>query len=303
MANTNPILPAGIGDITAAEVLAGEYLRLLAERGNIMTHPAIMSITGPAGSNVVKVPHVGLEGYDILSARTPGTEVDSTALTDAHTDVTVAPYSKRYSVDDLSRHMAGGIINPTAFALDAAIAANQTALDIIANVTDGFTATVGSTGVDLTWADLIAAKATLAIAKASGAMLCILHPRQWGDLDVDALSLGGAIQHSEGLQSALVQGLGQYKGRFFGMDVFVSSRVPTANAGADRAGAVFTRGAVAFADVMYPDVPVDRGVNLGRALYEESRAGTFAQTNHMTHAIMGAAMGIDAAGVSVISDA
>jgi len=300
----NEILPAGIGDLHAQEVLAAEYLMLLAEQGNPFTHPAFMFATGAPGSNVVRVRHIGLgNGYNLLASATPGSEVANTALTDGSTDVTVARYSKRYFRDDLTKFMAAGLLNAELFAQDAAVAVTQTLLNLVANVTDGFAATVGTTTVDLLWSDIVDAKTTLAIAKAAGRMLALLHPRQWGDLDTDSLSLGGVPQQGAGLQGAVSAGLEQYKGNFFGIDFFTSSQVPTANTGADRAGAVFTRGAVAIADVEY-DVESDPNiVHLGRAIFERDRQGTYGATSYLTHAMLGTAMGIDAAGVSVISDA
>lgn len=304
MANTNPITATNNADLFNTEVMAGEYLRLLAARGNPLTHPAILHATGPAGSNVVRVPHIGLGGYNLLSAATPGSEVDSTTLSDGKTDVTVARYSKRYFLDDLMASAMGGLVNPQEFALDAAMSVTQTIVDLLADVIDGFSGnTVSNTGVDLTWAQVVTAKTLLAVDDAEGAMLAILHPVQWGDLDTDALSVGGALQNQAGLQGAISAGMESYKGRILGIDFFTSSRVNTANSAADYAGAIITRGAVAIADTMYPEVGADVLAHMGRAILERDRQGTYGGTSYMTHAFLGAAKAIDNAGCTITSDA
>lgn len=300
----NEILPAGIGDLTTTETMAAEFLMLLAERdGSIFTHPALLRATADSlTSNVVRVRHVGLGGYDTLSATTPGSEVGNTALSDGHTDVTVAMRAKRYNVDDLARVMTGGLINPMLFAQDAAIAVAVTLLGLLANVTDDFSSTVGNSGVDASWNNILDAKTTLAIAKAEGEMIGLLHPRQWGDLEVDALSLG--VLPAQTMAGVINQGLGgAYKGRWMGIDCFVSAQVPTANAAADRAGAIWTRGGVAWADAQMADEGDPNIINLGRARFERVRQGNYLATSWITSYACGVAKAIDGAGVSVITDA
>ncbi|HJN72355.1 MAG TPA: hypothetical protein QGF58_00360, partial [Myxococcota bacterium] len=122
---------------------------LLADRdGSVLTHPALFHATGSArSSNVVRVPHIGLGGYDLLTATTPGSEHANTALTDGSTDVTIAPRAKVYSIDDLAGFISDGKLDALAFAQDAAVSVAQTLISLIANVADDFTATAGTTTV------------------------------------------------------------------------------------------------------------------------------------------------------------
>ncbi len=297
------IVPSGIGDLIAGEVMAAEFLMLLAARGDsVLTHPALFHATAPdLRSTVVRVPHLGLMGYDILAATTPGSEVANTALTDASTDVTIASRAKVYSADDLARFIAGGLLDAQMFARDAVISISQTLVNLIANVTDDFTATAGTSGVNATWDDVVDAKTTLGIANAEGEMLGLLHPRQWGDLDTDALSMG--VLPAQSMGGVIMQGLGSYKGRYLGIDFFTSTRVPTANGGADRAGGIFTRGGVAWADAQMPPEADPNIVDLGRGRFERDRKGTFLETSYVTSWHAGVAQAIDAAGVSLITDA
>lgn len=302
----NEILPAGIGDLITQETLASEFLYLLAahDGGGIINHPALLQATAPnPTSNVVRVRHLGLRGTNILSATTPGSEIANTALSDGSTDVTIAMRALRYTADDLAQYMAGGMLDAAMFAQAAVVSINETLVDLIANVGDDFTATAGSSGVDLAWSDIVEAKATLGIANASGPMICVLHPRQWGDLEADALSLGALPAADGSMVGSISAGLGSYKGRYLGIDFFVSTRVPTANAGADRAGALFTRGGIAWADAMMPDEGDPNMVSLGRGRFERVRQGTYAATSYVISYAAGVAQAIDAAGVSIISDA
>lgn len=300
----NEILPAGIGDLITSQAMANEFLMLLADRdGSILTHPALLHATSPSlTSTVVRVPHVGLMGYNLLSATTPGSEIANTAFSDGSTDVTIALRAKRYNLDDLARVIANGKLDPVLFAQDAAISVAMTLISLIANVTDGFAAVAGSTGVDASWNDVLDAKALLGIAKAAGPMLGILHPRQWADLELDALSLG--VLPAASMGGVINQGLGSaYKGSWMGIDMYVSSEVPTANGGADRAGGIFTRGAIAWADAQLSPENDSNVVDMGRARFERVRQGHYAATSYVTSFAAGVALAIDAAGASLVTDA
>lgn len=299
----NEVLPAGIGDLITTQAMAAEFLMLLADRdAGLLMHPALLHATAPnLTSNVVRVRHVGLGGYDTLSATTPGSEVANTALSDGSTDVTIAMRAKRYNSDDLARVMAGDVINPVLFAQDAAISVAQTLIGLICNVTDDFTSTVGVSGSDATWNDVLDAKTTLAIAKAGGPMLGILHPRQWGDLETDALSLG--MVAAQTMAGVIDQGMDSYCGRWMGIDFYRHSAVPTADSGANRAGAVFCRGGVGWADAMIPTDNDPNIVSLGRARFERVRQGHYLATSFITSYACGVAKAIDGCGVTIKTDA
>lgn len=298
------ILPAGVTDLITSQAMSAEFMMLMADRdGSLLLHPALFYATSPSlTSTVVRVPHLGLGGYDLLGATTPGSEIANTALSDDKTDVTIAVKGKRYTLEQLARVIVNGRLDPVAFAQDAVISITQTAISLIANVTDDFSTTAGSSGVDATWNDILDAKTALAIAKVTGPLLGMLHPRQWGDLESDALTLG--VLPAQSMAGVVVQGLeGSYKGRYLGVDFFVSSHVPTANAGADRAGAVFGRGGVAWADAQFAPENDPNIVELGRGRFERVRQGTYGQTSYVTTYAFGVSKAIATAGVSVITDA
>ena len=79
--------------------------------------------------------------------------------------------------------------------------------------------------------------------------------------------------------------------------------MPTANAGADRAGGMFARGAVAWAD----GTPVADGdpkkVVLGKIMLAQDYDVASGETTTAMNYYCGVSQVIDAAGVSIISDA
>jgi hypothetical protein len=298
----NEIIPSSIADLLQSETVAAEVLYLLAERDmSILNHPALFQATHNGPSDVVRVPHLGLGGYDLLSAHTPGSEVANTALTDGKTDVTVAPVAKRYNLDDFAKYLSMGKLGPMAFAQDVVISYAQTLISKLANVGDDFTNTVGSTGVDITWDNILEGKGKLAVAKATGPLLCVLHPQQWNDLERAAMALG--VLPTESMEGTIIQGLQSYKGRYLGVDFFTSAHVPTANAGADRAGFMCARGGLAWADLSLDNDGDSNIVSFGRARLERARQGTYLSTSYVQSGVMGVAKAIDAAGVSIVTDA
>ena len=298
----NEITPSSIADLLQSETVAAEVMFLLADRDmSILNHPALFQATYNGPSDVVRVPHLGLGGYDLLAAHTPGAEVANTALTDGKTDVTVAPVAKRYNLDDFAKYLSMGKLGPAAFAQDVVISYAQTLISKLANVGDDFTTVVGSTTVNITWDNILEAKGALAVAKAAGPLLCVLHPQQWNDLERAALALG--VLPAESMGGAIMQGLNSYKGRYMGIDIFTSSYVPTANAGADRAGFMCATGGMAWADLDLGNDGDPNIVSYGRARLERVRQGQFLSTSYVQSGVMGVAKAIDAAGVSIITDA
>jgi len=200
---------------------------------------------------------------------------------------------------------AHGILNAEMMALDAVATYSATLRDLVANLVDNFSTTVGASGVDASIEDVLDAIAALEIAAVEGPYLAVIHPRQWHDIVKDAaLNSGGAVQFAQSSQAMLetMKGLG-YKGSLLGCDWFTTLDVPTANAGADRAGGIFGRGAIAWAQgpiVADPDLPQ---VNIGPVLLEKDREAADATTGFLMHVNLGAGEQIDAAGVSIITDA
>lgn len=307
----NEVTSSSFGDGTTAEVISLKHLLLLADRNALPSHPAILlgyqrDMAG-AGSSVVKVPHLGIFGYDILATGTEGSSTANTALTDGSSTITVVQKDKVYEASDLVRMIdATGVINADAFAMDAVVSVGATMLDMLANLVDNFSTTVGTSGVNATAANFLDCRTTLNIAMVPGPYLAVLHPRQWGDIVQDvATASGGAIQWNPGSQEMIssMVGLGA-QGNFMGVDVFTTTRVPTANAAADRAGGVFGAGAIVWADGTIPTENDPNQMVIGdKILFERVRTGRAGLTAFVQRKFIGMSEGLDGAGVSLITDA
>lgn len=302
------IVFTGIGDLTTAEALTNAYILLAAERNALQNHPALMyvgDIGVGARSSTLKIPHVGLMGYNLLSSTGDGSAVANTALTDGSSTVAVARYSKSYEASDLARMTAGGLVNIDMMAMDAVLSGALTLSSLIANLVDNFATTTGTTTVDATASNFLDAITALEIAHAPGPLMAVLHPVQWGDIRKDlALNTGGAIQFMAATQELVAYRGTGFVGSLAGVDVITSTFVPLANAGQDRAGGMFGRGALLWADGTIPtEGDPNQVVIAGKVLFERVRAGKSGLTAYVSHRYLGVVEGIDGFGVSIITDA
>ena len=303
----NETLFSGLSHNVLAALL-GEYELSLADRNGLPAHPALIRSPWPVGnpSAAIKIPVNSLMGADAMAAVAEDTDPGNTAFTETSATVTVAQKSKIYEASDLARMTAGGVFNPQLMAMEMVTSANHFLLAQAANLVDNFSTTTGSSGVNAAVADLLEAKALLAIAGVTGPLLGILHPRQWGDILADLATVsGGALQFLPGNEALLsrLQTLG-FQGNFLGLDIWTTKEVPTANAGADRAGGVFGRGALAYAIAPPPEtMGLPTLQNIGDVQFEIVRDGGASMTRFKGSIWTGATELIDAAGVSVITDA
>jgi N4-gp56 family major capsid protein len=118
-------------------------------------------------------------------------------------------------------------------------------LDVdICGILDDFSNTVGTTTVDLAVTDILSAIYTLEAADAPKPYVGVLHPVQINDLRVALESNANAPFQSQGIRAGTNE-LGPagngFAGEWFGIPLHFSTNVVTANAAADRAGAIFSR--------------------------------------------------------------
>jgi hypothetical protein len=294
MAAVNGIVLSGIGDLTLAEALNSEYLELLADRRSLPQHPALMyqGRINDMKSNVVKVSHLGMRGYDVVSQVADGAIVPNTSLTDGSSTITVVRYSKSYSASDLAKIVRAGILDPAIFAADAAQSVAGRMVQLAADVVDGFTLTGGTTATDLDAADILAVLGTADINELVGPFMGMLHGRQWADLQLDlGTAIGGSLQFNAAT-AELVGFKGQaFKGSWLGADWFVYNRVNSD--GTDRKGGLFGPGAVLWMDGAAPveDPSQQMSIN-GDILFERVRDGKSGETAYVQHSYRGMSLGI-----------
>lgn len=302
----NEIYYSGLGDVRASEILDRELHLLLADRASLRNHEALMRFDAQPGSSVLSIPFAGFDGYDLMSAVAENASTSNTAFTDASATLTIARQALQYQMSDLANMTDSVGVNVNALALSMVGSAEMRATEMILNVADDFTATVGSTGVDMSVDDFFDAQFTLTLANVTGSIVSALHTRQVTDLQNSLRAEGGAIQFIAATQDMLsVKGVG-FVGTLNGVDIYASSKVPTANTGADRAGSMFGRGAIGIVEgnplpIMGADgflFPAGRKV-----MVEFERDASGALTKVVGNYYAGVAIMQDGLGVSIITEA
>lgn len=303
---------AALSDVTVSAALHAELALKLADRADLMGHPALSyigSITG-TGSNVRKGPIWG-GSADQMAAVADGSSPANTSLSNASVSVTVARQALQRSATDLAA-MTWAFANPATLvqqlAKDMVTSARMRFTTMLTDITDGFTSTVGTSGSDFSVTNLFSAIGILQLASAPGPFVMLLHPQQLVDLQNSLRAETGALQFVPATPELMaIKGQG-YAGRFLNIDIYVSSTVPTANAGADRAGALMSYGAVAWADGV-PGIVTGAGglvipVDQGAKIYVElQRDASGALTKVVGNHFVGLAKAQDGLGVSIITDA
>ena len=111
---------------------------------------------------------------------------------------------------------------------------------------DGFSSSVGSTGVDLTPAVFKQAAYTARLNKVPGGVVAVLHPTQTSDIEDDILASSAVVYgDSAANQQVLNQQPGQMRGTFLGVPIYETTLTESLNTAADWSGAVFNKHAIA----------------------------------------------------------
>lgn len=234
---TNPTTTTTYDDVSYAAIITDMVLDAL--MATVVT-PGMLQMHDLSGeaSKAVKIPKAD---KFTAAAVAEGTELTNTALTSASVTGTASEVGIQATITDVldlsdipAAH--GARIRQLGRAL-----ADKMDVDICA-LFAGFTSAVGSTGVNVSLANLLDAIYTLEVADASGlgSLVAVLHPRQTADLRTE-LEADSASVYTNTSPDALHKANAGYFGNWFGIDIFQSTNVPTANAAADRAGGLFVR--------------------------------------------------------------
>lgn len=301
---------ASLANLLPSEAVTAEYLRLLADRDfGFLSHPALVlagDLMGK-GSDTFDMPELGLDGFRLLESVGEGSQVQHRAIDDGVATVSVAPWRKAYEFSDLARAVDQGLLTPTSLARDALMATANTLMFMLAQLVGGFANTSGTPGAALTGTDLLTGKAQLASRSVEPPYVALLSASQIEDFHGWLATTGaGSVQWMPATQEQLVaRGIG-YQGNWGGIDIYLSNHIPTS--GADSAGGMFGRGALIWAYSSFAPEPdaniVDFGATAGGRApvrFERERAGTAGTTTYITHAQLGVAEAIDAAGESILT--
>jgi len=228
------------------------------------------------------------------SGLTEGTDMANSAFTTTKATVTAAEVGLRVEPTDVLD--VSSIVDNSYYTMELgkAMAAKRTT-DILA-LSTGFSTSVGTSGNNLTEAQTLEGITALMAAGVPGPYRGVLHPQQWYDLSagiggtLSPTLYGGAgarFESNDLAQPSADGGLG----RLYGVDWVVTSRVPTANAGADRAGMIVAPDyAIGLADKWPVRVELERNASLR-------------STEINVTAMYGVGELLDAAGVGVVTDA
>jgi N4-gp56 family major capsid protein len=176
------------------------------------------------------------------AALTEGTEVGNTALTTDVASGTAAEIGIMATITDVLEVSDIAAAHGARLKQLGRSIGDKVDVDICA-LLPLFSNTVGTTTVDLTLANLLTAIYTLEAANAPKPYVGVLHPAQIADMRTALETNANSPFQSVGIQSGTNE-LGPagngFAGSWFGIPLYFSTNVPTANATADRAGAIFS---------------------------------------------------------------
>lgn len=234
---TSPTTTTTYNDVQYAAIITDEVLDAL--MATVVTPPLLgnYDIMG-AASNSVKIPKAD---KFTAAALTEGTEVTNTALTSSSVTITAAEIGIQATITDVLEVSDIPAAHGARLRQLGRALSDKIDVDICA-LLSGFSTTVGTTTVDITLANLLDAIYNLEVNDAAslGALVSVLHPRQTADMRTELEADAAALYQGKS-DDILSKANAGYFGSWFGIDFFQSTNVATANAGADRAGAVFVR--------------------------------------------------------------
>jgi len=286
----NEVTYSTFGDASLAAAVANEHiLGAMYDLNHVERLTRRVNLAGiPSKSHDIAL-------WPRLAAATVGEGVDLTATPVSSSKVTVTAAEQGIMVVPTDALNLSSLVSIMDFAAACAEAIREKQMGDVANLATGFSTTVGSTGVNLTEANILAAIAALANARQTGPFYGLLYPQQWldylasvGSTFTPAASTGAAGARAETNNFALADN--GFQGDVFGNQWLTSTAVPTANAGADSAGMLIK-----------PSRAIARGVKYDSRT-EIQRDASLRATEVVVTAFDGVVEIEDAAGVGIITD-
>jgi len=239
-------------DLREADRIEGIVRTTLVDQADLFNVPGAIIYLGDVagmGSDTARIPYASLDGSDAFTATAAeNTAVATTALTDTSVTIAVVRHAIRRDISDLANLTSRGSGDIATARLVASMVGEYSKgrMNTLADSLDGFSATAGTTTVDMDVDDWYEAQITLQLASVTGPYFCALHPRQLSDFQTSLRAEGGAAQWQPATAAMLaIKGQG-FAGSFNGVDVYVTSTVNLFNTSADRAGAMWGSGALGW---------------------------------------------------------
>lgn len=233
---------------------------------------------------------------DTMTDTGEDTDLTTNAFETAGVQITAAEIGIRRDINDAA--IEESIIGAQLFDLlvrDAGTLCAVSLDDDICALFAGFTNAVGTSGANLTIANMVEAQATIRIAGQRGKLVYILDDQQ--ALDYQSAQAAATSTTINGLMQPSTDSENGFLGSFFNHPVYQTGLCDTANTGANVVGACFVRGdtnplTAALAGVMTRDVRV-----------EMERDAHARQTIFVATAKWGVGETLDSSGVEITTDA
>jgi hypothetical protein len=255
--------------------------RFTAEEQSLMLGLVTQYEIGAQAGKTIQVPK-----YPAIAAAdlTEGTDMTSTTVSTSSVAITVGEVGAQVLLTDLAAMGAGNPADELGTVLGNAIATKMDT-DLIA-LFDGFSASIGAAGAEITVADIFKAAATLRANKVTGVINAVVHPYQAYALKANLTNTfanpnGGDLQNE-----AMRNG---YVGTIAGVNIYESANV-SIDGSDDAKGAVFAPEALAIA--MKRDFQIEPERDASNRAFELNAT-----------AIYGVGELDDSFGVEVLSDA
>lgn len=182
---------------------------------------------------------------DSAAAVNEATDLTNTAVNPTKVQLTPGEVGIMYTVTDVSgRKSLQNIPQITSRGVRACIKKWETDCTALFSGLTANTA-IGTSGTNFSFANLQAAILSLLTADTPGPFVFVGHEVQASDLAADiaassaALWGNSSVAAQRGLFGENTSNPSGYRGTVLGVDIFASTTCPTANAGADRSGALF----------------------------------------------------------------
>ncbi len=295
------------GNARLAAILNQAVVQKLTDSASLVNHPSILQLRSMngSGSTVVQVPVVSW-GADAMAAVAENASVSNTALTTTNANITIARQALRRQISDLAQLTATGIpldVTIDNLAADMVAAYQKRATTMICALSSGFSTSVGTTGVDLSVTTFYSGMFALQLQSNNGPFTAILAPQQLNDLMSSLRSETGPGQYIAANQEMLLAKGQGFAGTLYGVDVFKSSFVPTANGGLDLLGLMIAPGAIGLATgTAAPVMGSETIVPQSPIVVEFERDASNGSTIIVGSAFIGVGEIDDAKGVGILSD-
>jgi hypothetical protein len=297
------------------KLIEGVALAAIQDELSLWGHPALVDVAGMTSMDIARgAPVDGVlqltvrDGADIWGATNESTALaSSTTVTPLTVTIAGTSYDIAYAVtDELRRRDATDQYDLERLAAHAVDGAMYTFTSLVCALAEEWDLVVGTSGAPCTWNLVKRATALARIAakaRAEQVPMCILHPRQWAQVEEDFASADGARAHRRDLDEAQMVKPAGYQGRFDEIDVYTCDRV-SEDSGV-YTGQVFFPGGVGYVTIKQPP-PVEseyRVLDIGDGMItiEEIRDGTNKRTTLAGAMTLGVAILRQALGCAITS--